>query len=238
MKKSFTPETAHSVNRAAALRGLARSVFINVICAYFLYRLLEPHFPPGSLLPLAISGLVPLFGLAYGVVRQGSIDIIGLFAAEDIVVSLIALSLAHDATSALVGRSLQNAVLAVLFLGSVLIKRPIMLYVARQFVTGNEASGKSRFDQMAARSDAKRVYRTMTLIWAFALFAKSGVSVVIALTCSTRLYLILSPLFTYGSDVLLIWWSFHYGYSKLGHYADDSQAGPHELAAPLLENGV
>src|SRR5271156_5860817 len=123
MKKSFIPETAHSVNRAAALRGLARSVFINVICTYFLYRLLEAHFPSGSLLPLAISGLLPLFGLADGVVRQGSIDIIGLFAAEDIAVLLIALSLAHDATSALVGRSLQNAVLAVLFLGSVLIER-------------------------------------------------------------------------------------------------------------------
>ena len=238
MTKSFIPKTAQSVNRVSALRGLARSVFINVICTYFLYRLLEPHFPSGSLLPLAISGLLPLLGLAYGVVRQGSIDIIGLFAAEDIAVSLIALSLAHDATSALVGRSLQNAVLAVLFLGSVLIKRPIMLYVARQFVTGNEASGKSRFDQMAARSDAKRVYRTMTLIWVFALFAKSVVSVVIALTYSTRLYLILSPLATYGSDVLLIWWSFHYGYSKLGHYADDSQAGPHEITTPLLENGV
>ena len=238
MKKSFTPETAHSVNRAAALRGLARSVFINVICAYFLYRLLEPHFPPGSLLPLAISGLVPLFGLAYGVVRQGSIDIIGLFAAEDIAVSLIALSLAHDATSALVGRSLQNAVLAVLFLGSVLIKRPIMLYVARQFVTGNEPSGKARFDQMAGQSDAKRVYRTMTLVWALTLIAKSAVSVVIALVCSTRQYLILSPLFAYGSDVLLIWWSFHYGYSKLGHYAKDPRAGANEIVVPGLENGT
>ena len=51
-----------------------------------------------------------------------------------------------------------------------------------QFVTGNEAFGKARFDQMAARSDAKRVYRTMTLIWSVVLFAKSVMSVVIALT--------------------------------------------------------
>ena len=103
MTKSFIPETAHSVNRASALRGLARSVFINVICTYFLYRLVAPHFPSGSLLPLAISGLLPLFGLTYGVVRQGSIDIIGLFAAEDIAVSLIALSLAHYADDSQAG---------------------------------------------------------------------------------------------------------------------------------------
>jgi hypothetical protein len=238
MKKFSTPETAHSANRAVALRGLARSVFINVVCTSFLYRLLEPHFRSGSLIPLAVSGLLPLFGLTYGVVRQGSIDIIGLFAAEDIAVSLVAISLAHSATSALVGRSLQNAVLGVLFLSSVLIRRPIMLYVARQFVTGNEVSGKARFDQMAAGSDAKCVYRTMTLVWALTLIAKSVVSVVIALTCSTKQYLILSPLFTYSSDALLIWWSFHYGYSKLGHYAKDSQTGTNETAAPTLENGT
>jgi hypothetical protein len=238
MKESATPETAHSANRAVALRGLARSVFSNVVCTYFLYRVLEPHFGSGSLRPLAFAGLLPLLGLAYGVVRQRSIDIIGLFAAEDIAVSLIALSLAHTATSALVGRSLQNAVLGMLFLGSVLIRRPIMLYVARQFVTGNEPSGKSRFDQMARRSDAKRVYRNMTLVWALTLMAKSVVSVVIALLCSTRQYLILSPLFAYSSDVLLIWWSFHYGYSKLGHYAHDPRTGANEIAVPRPENGT
>jgi hypothetical protein len=238
MKKSSSPETAHSVNRASALRGLARSVFLNVICTYLLYRLLEPHFRSGSLLPLGLSGLLPLYGLAYGLVRQRSIDIIGLFAAEDIAVSLIAISLAHTPTSALVGRSLQNAVLGVLFLGSLLMKRPIMLYVARQFVTGNEPSGKSRFDQMAGQSDAQRVYRTMTLVWALTLIAKSVVTVLIALTFSTRQYLILSPLFTYGSDVLLIWWSFHFGYSELGHYANDPQAGTKQVGDPTLENGT
>jgi hypothetical protein len=238
MKKPSAPETAHSANRAAALRGLARSVFINVVCTYFLYRLLEPHFRSGSLMPLAVSGLLPLFGLAYGVVLQRSIDIIGLFAAVDIAVSLIAISLAHTATSALVGRSLQNAVMGALFLSSVLIKRPIMLYVARQFVTGNEPSGKSRFDQMAGRSDTKRVYRTMTLVWALTLIAKSVVSVAIALIFSTRWYLILSPLFTYSSDVLLIWWSFHYGYSKLGHHVNDPHAEANEIAVPSLENGT
>jgi hypothetical protein len=238
MNKPVTPETAHSTNRAAALRGLARSVFINVICTYGVYRLLEPHFDSRSLAPLAVSGLLPLCGLIYGVARQGAIDIIGLFAAEDIAVSLVALWLAHSAMGALVGRSLQNAVLGVLFAGSVLIRRPIMLYVARQFVTGNEAAGKERFDRMAARPDAKSTYRTMTLVWAAVLFAKSVVSVVIALTFSTKQYLILSPLWAYSSDVGLIWWSFHYGYSKLGHYAKDAETEPKEITAPALENGT
>ena len=238
MKQPPAAKAMHSSHRAAALRGLARSVFINVVCAYVLYRLLVPHFPSASLVPLAVSGLLPLFGLTYGVVRQRSIDIIGLFAAEDIAVSLVALMLAHTPTSALVGRSLQNAVLGMMFLVSLLIQRPIMLYVARQFVTGNEASGRARFDQMVAQPDAKRTYRMMTLVWSVVLFAKSAVSVVIALTCSPGQYLVLSPVFAYGSDVLLVWWSFHYGYSKLGHYADRLPTGENRIATPELENGI
>jgi hypothetical protein len=238
MKQPVTPETAHSTNRAAALRGLARSVFLNVICTYGVYRLLEPHFDSRSLVPLAVSGLLPLFGLIYGVVRQGALDIIGLFAAEDIAVALVALCLAHNPMGALVGRSLQNAVLGVLFAGSVLIKRPIMLYVARQFVTGNEAAGKERFDKMAAHADAQNTYRTMTWIWAAVLFAKSVVSVVIALTFSTKQYLILSPLWAYSSDVGLIWWSFYYGYSKLGHYAKDAAAEAQGIKGPAMQNGT
>jgi hypothetical protein len=37
-----------ATGRAAALRGLARSVFINVASAYLFYRLIEPRFQPNA----------------------------------------------------------------------------------------------------------------------------------------------------------------------------------------------
>jgi hypothetical protein len=67
------------------------------------------------------------------------------------------------------------------------------------------------FRWVGARKDA---------VWALALFAKSTASFVMALTLTTDHFLLLSPVINYGTDVLLVLWSFRYGYSNLGHYAN------------------
>jgi hypothetical protein len=132
--KSTTPQ--HHATRKSVLRALWQSVFLNIVCAYLLYRFFAPTFHSGSLLPLAISGLPPLAGLAYGLIRTRTIDFIGLFAAEDIAVSMISLIFAHSETSALVGRSLQNSLLGVIFLGSLVVNKPLVLYITRQLLPG------------------------------------------------------------------------------------------------------
>ena len=93
-----------------------------------------------------------------------------------------------------------------------------MLYMARQTATGNEPAAIARFDELALRKDVVQVYRFMTVIWAVVLFAKSVVSMGLALSLSTEHFLILSPLVNYSSDVLLILWSFRYGHAQLGHH--------------------
>ena len=222
--------------RNAAAKALSRSVFLNVVCAYLLYRLLVPRFPSGSLWPLALSGLPPLFGLVYGLIRQRAIDFIGFFAAEDIAVSMVSLVLAHSEASALVGRSLQNAVLGLIFLGSLALNKPLVLYISRQFLTGNDPQARLRFDLVVAQPDARRVYRTLTWVWAATMFVKSAGSVLLALTLAAQNYLVISPTWAYGSDALLVWWSMRYGYRKLRHYADRAESLPDDSVMPSQDS--
>lgn len=217
-ESSKPPSGQHLARRAAALRGLRHSLVINVLCPYLLYRALAPHFSTQSIVPLGISGMIPLLNLAYIAFRHQSLDVLALFAAEDVIVTLAATLLARTPTALLIGRSSQNAILGLIFLGSLVVGRPLMLYIARQVATGNESAAIARFDQLALRDDVFQVYRFMTAIWAVVLFAKSVVSFAMALFLSTDHYLILSPLVTYGSDVLLILWSFRYGNARLGHH--------------------
>jgi hypothetical protein len=219
------------------MNALWRSIFLNVICPYLLYRLLAPRFLSGSLLPLALSSVPPLLGLVYGLIRQRTIDFIAFFAAEDIAVSMVSLMLAHTEVSALVGRSLQNAVLGVIFLGSLALSRPLVLYIARQFVTGNDSQARERFDLIVNQPDARKVYRNMTWVWAVAMFAKSAGSVLLALIVPAQNYLVFSPIWTYGSDALLVWWSVNYGYRKLRHYADEAETLPEKSVTNAL-NGA
>jgi hypothetical protein len=224
--------------RTAAMKAVGRSIFLNVVCSYLLYRTFTPQFPSGSLYPLALSGLSPLMGLIYGIVRERAIDFIGFFAAEDIAVSLLSLVLAHSEISALVGRSLQNAVLGVIFLISLMLDKPLVLYIARQFLTGNDPQARLRFDFVVAQPDAKRVYRTLTWGWSAALFAKSAGSVVLAMTLRTQNYLIVSPLWVCMSDALLVWWSVSYGYRRLRHYVGEVELLPEEAVTPVLNGTV
>lgn len=209
---------AHRARLPEALRALAASLFINALCPYLLYRVLEPRFAPDSLAPLALSGLFPVLGLTVGFVRQRALDIIGLFALVEVGVAIVTTMMAHSASSALLGRTLQNSVLSAIFFISVLIGRPIMLYVARQFVTGNNAGYRARFDQIANGADTRHVYKVMTLVWAATLLGKNLIGIPLALSLSTRQFLVAAPAFNYGADLVLVWWSMRYGYSRLGHY--------------------
>jgi hypothetical protein len=229
---------SHRARLPEAMRALAASLFINALCPYLLYRVLEPRFAPDSPVPLALSGLFPVLGLTIGFAWKRALDIIGLFALVEVGVAIVTTMTAHSASSALLGRTLQNSVLSAIFFISVLLGRPIMLYVARQFVTGNNAGYRARFDQIANRPDTKRVYKVMTLVWATVLLGKNLVGIPLALSLSARQFLVAAPAFNYGADIVLVWWSMRYGYSRLGHYiaetlpADDGglPVGPRTVA--------
>jgi hypothetical protein len=55
------------------------------------------------------------------------------------------------------------------------------------------------------------------------MFAKSAGSILLALTLATQNYLVISSVWTYGSDALLVWWSMRYGYRKLRHYLNAAE---------------
>ena len=74
-----------------AVRALFKSVLINMAAPALLYHLATPHFPANSLLPLAISGVPPIAWMSYSVIKLRAIDFLGLFAAENVIVSMAAL---------------------------------------------------------------------------------------------------------------------------------------------------
>jgi hypothetical protein len=225
-----TNESEHRSNQSrrpglkAALRDLAISVLFNAVCPYLLYRTLEPRFPAGSLTPLALCSVFPIGTVIAGYWRRRLVDIIGIFALVEVAVALIATAVANTPVAALLGRSLQNVVLSLLFLCSVAIGRPILFYLTRQLIAGKNDAHRARFDRVAGGREGTRVFRTETLVWAMALLVKSAISVVLAVSVSPTNYLLLAPSINYGLDILLVWWSFRYGYKKLGRQVAQDQA--------------
>ena len=210
------PKGWRKVTGHVAVRALFKSVLINMIVPGVLYKLSVSHFPATSLLPLAISGVPPILWLAYSVIKLRAIDFLGLFAAENVVVSMAALVLAHNEREALIGRAMQNVILAAIFLVSLAFAKPLVFHMGRQLATGNDPSRRDAFDAAAEQPGALRAYRVLTCGWILALLIKAAGSYYLGGHFSTKDYLIVSPLWDLASDSVLVTWSLLYGKAKLG----------------------
>jgi hypothetical protein len=163
------------------------------------------------------------------------VDFLGLFALESVIVNIASLLLAHSEKGALIGRSLQNVPLALIFFGSLALRRPLVLYMARQFATGNDPASADSFDRLALKPLNLQVYRLMTWVWTAGLLIKSAGGVYLAVTLETKTYLIASPLWDLLSDALLVSWSLLYGKARLSVPSAVSAPSPDLDFAPLVK---
>ena len=209
------PKGWRAVTGHVAVRALFKSVLINLAAPALLYRLAAPQFAAGSLLPLAISGIPPILWLAYSVLKLRAIDFLGLFAAENVVVSMSALVLAHTERGALIGRSMQNVILAAIFLASLATPRPLMFHMARQLTTGNDPAKRQSFDLTADQPDALRAYRILTLGWTAGLLIKAAGSYWLGANVAAKDFLLYSPLGDLLTDSVLVSASILYGRKAL-----------------------
>jgi len=209
------PGRLRAILQHVAFRALAKSALINMIAPAVIYRLMAPHYPPNTLTPLAVATLPPILALAYSLIRLRAVDFLGLFAVESAIVNISALLLAHGEREALIGRSLQNLPLAILFLGSLALSKPMVLFMARQLATGNDPGAAEGFDAQARQAEVLGVYRMLTWAWGLAFVVKSAGSLYLAISVSTQQYLALSPSWDLISDSALVSFSILYGRAKL-----------------------
>ena len=211
-----------------ALRPLLVSVTINLVAPAVVYRLAAPGFPAGSLTPLILSGLPVAIGLAVSLARLRAMDFLALFAAENVVVDLAAALTAHDERQALLGRALENPILALLFLGSLATSRPLVQRMARQLSTGNNPQSRAAFD--AGSSAHTAAYRTMTWAWAGGLLVKGAGAAALALHLGTQSFLLINPLWGLTTDALLVAATVAYGAAAMKRGAPACASHPGGVA--------
>lgn len=198
-----------------ALIALGKSIVVNMVAPGVVYHLVQKHDPGAGLLALAASGLPPALWLGWTWWRKRAIDFLGLFSAENVVVAMVALLLAQSEREALIGRSMQNILLAALFLVTLYVGRPMLFHMTRQLTTGNDPAQRTQFDAEATTPRALAAYRALTKGWIAALLIKAGGAYLLGAHLSTASYLIASPLWDLVSDSCLVTWSILYGRAHL-----------------------
>jgi hypothetical protein len=184
---------------------LYRSLTINVVLPLIVAQWLL-HQGRSPVVALGIAALFPLGdGLVSALRRR--LDLLSVASLATLVVG-IALSFAtNNAAFAIAEKSAFTGLFGVAFLVSLLLPRPLIFHLGRQFNTAGDPAAQAAWDANWSIPGFRRVVRVMTAVWGLGLLAEAALRVVVALTMTPAVAIVVSPVLAIGAFALLILWT-------------------------------
>ena len=203
------------MTRAAARAWIARNGpvvivegTINLAAPALIYAVLQPRW--GDVPALLASSAPPLVWTLVGLARNRRIDALSIMVLVGIVLSLIAMAGGGSARFLQLREKLVTALIAMAFLGSAAIGRPLIGPLARATVARESAQSLAEFDARRDQPFMRHMIMVMTLAWGFGLLADFVVSVVLITTLRVAQYLIVGPIVGYVTIGGLTGWTVLY----------------------------
>src|SRR5579864_294498 len=198
-----TAATSTKYDPKAAFRSVTFSILVNAVAPFALYKILAPHFPTNSIVPLLYASALPIIGLIVGLARTRVIDAIAIFALFGIAYSLVITLLAGEVHLALILGTTQGFIIAAGYLVSALIGKPLLFFIARQFVAGNNPDWRARFTAINAM-DGGQTFFLATIYWAGATACWSLVSLGLAFVLPPATYILINNILNTAVNLGLI----------------------------------
>ncbi|ODG90591.1 MULTISPECIES: VC0807 family protein [Bacillaceae] len=178
------------------------TLVINGILPWVIYVVLSDYM--SSLLALSIAMLLPLVDNAVHLWKYKKLDVFGGLMLFTIVLTLLLVFLGGSEKILLVRESLITASVGIIFLVSLLFKRPLIFYLGMRFIQNN------RFAENWSIRYFRFVMRLMTFVWGIMLLAEAIVRVIMVYNLSTERYLFFSNYVLYGFIGAAILWTIIY----------------------------
>jgi hypothetical protein len=214
----------------ARLRALLPVAVFDVAGPLAVYWLLRAA-GTAEVTALIVSGILPAFGVAAGIIRHRRIDAIGALALLGIVAGTIAGLLTHSSRLVLMEGSVPTAIFGLGCLASLLTSEPLIYRIAMQ-MRGTGTSAGHDFEARWAQPGTQHLLRVVTLVWGITLLAEAAARVLIVETMTASSALLVIKLMPYLVIVGLLRWMAAYK-SKARHAAGPSAiAGQPETAGP------
>jgi hypothetical protein len=205
---------------AAEGSGVARTrVFfaldlaVNFLLPWLTYRVARPHVDEAH--AIMISAVPPI---AWGLVtfaRKRKVDAFSILSLGGIAFSLGVFALGGSPKVLLVRESFVSGAIGVVFLGSALIGRPLMLEVIRAMAKSmppGEAGAKMRHE-LEVYGDAppfRRLMTTMTIAFGTLGIAEMAARIALALSLPTERFLLIAPIARWAIAGVVMGWVFFF----------------------------
>lgn len=203
---SATEPAATPTARPFGLVQMIPMLFIDVVLPIAVYNLLT-HYGVATLWALAAGGVPPTLNNLRSWVQSHRLEPLGI-----IIIALLAAGTAASLISgsvllALIKESFLTSVFGLICLGSLFAERPLLFYIVRQFVAGDDAARLAWWNGLWQYPDFRVAMRRVTFVWGIAFILEALVRVVLALTLSSGTVVTVSPIMGFGILIVLIVWT-------------------------------
>jgi hypothetical protein len=182
---------------------------VNFILPFAIYNYAEA--PLGPVRALLASSAPPILWSLVEFARHRRIDALSMLVLGGILLSLLAMLGGGGVKFLQLREKLVTGLIGLVFLGSALIRRPLIYELARATMMRRSKDEAADFAALQVHAGFRRTMMVMTLVWGFGLIADVAVGVALVETISIREYLIVNPILGYGTMGALGLWTFWYG---------------------------
>src|SRR5437763_12475544 len=182
---------------------------VNFILPFAIYSYAEA--PLGDVRALLASSVPPILWSLAEFARHRRLDARSGLVVSGIALSLLAMIGGGGVRFLQLREKLVTGVIGLVFVGSALIRKPLIYELARATMRRRSEDEAQEFEALQVHAGFRRTMMVMTLVWGFGLLADVVVSVVLVFVLSIREYLIVNPILGYGTMGALSLWSLVYG---------------------------
>jgi hypothetical protein len=188
--------------------GFVLEAGINAVLPLVIYDLTDKRL--GDVGALLVSSIPPILWSIVQFVRARRIDAFSLLIITGIALSLLALIGGGGAKFLQLRENLVTGVIGLIFLGSLLFRRPLIYYLAQANMRRSQSGQADELERYRDDAGFRHVMTVMTLVWGVGLILRTIVACVMVFTMTIPAYLAASPVVGYASMGALAGWTFWY----------------------------
>jgi intracellular septation protein A len=160
-----------------------------------------------TLWALVAGGLFPASNNLRVWAKSRRLEPLGLIVMTFLVIGTAASLISGSVFLALIKESLLTATFGFICLGSLLAERPLMFYINRQFVAGDDPVRLEWWNGLWQYPNFRAALRLVTVVWGVAYLVEALLRVGFALVLSPAKVVTISPVMAFGVMVVLIAWN-------------------------------
>lgn len=188
--------------------ALALDLAVNFAAPLLIYDRAHGHMSDVN--ALLLSSVPPVLWGVGGFVRSRRVDALSVLAIVGIALSAIAFFGGGSAQFLQLREKMVTLLIALAFLGSAAIGKPLIYPLARATMARESAETLAEFDANGYDALVRHTMMVMTLVWGFGLLADFAVSVMLIYALSIEQYLVVGSIIGYATMGGLALWTILY----------------------------